>query len=119
MRQERQWKVIGSEGGRRERPLQPIDAQSILEVAAAGYIVRVIKAKCTETERLGIDRDYGCDQNQSNAKVLPQAFGIFTAPQHGIPLEYVSAQSADDPWSRNQDAHTGTSYHAGCDAPRK
>ena len=27
----------------------------------------------------------------------------------------VSAQSADDPWSRNQDAHTGTSYHAGCD----
>ena len=35
MRRERQWEVIGSVK-RRERPLQPVDAQPILEVDAAG-----------------------------------------------------------------------------------
>ena len=64
-------------------------------------------------------RDYGCDKNQRNAKVLQQISGIFTVPQHGIPLKCVSAQSADDPRSCNQDAHTSTSYHSGCDTPRK
>ena len=85
MRQERQWKVIGGEG-RRERPLQSIDAQPILEVVSTGQILRIIEANCTEAERLGIDRDHSCGQNQGNAKVLQQASGIFTAPQHGIPL---------------------------------
>lgn len=80
MRQERQWEVIGSVG-RRERPLQSIDAQPILEVDAAGDIVRIIKANGTEAKRLGIDRDHCCDQNQRNAQALQQTSGILAAPR--------------------------------------
>jgi len=104
---------------RGERPLQSIDAQPILEVASTGQILRIIEANCTEAERLGIDRNHSRDQNQGNAEILQQTSGVFTAPQHGIPLVCASAQSADDPRGRNQDAHTGTSYHAGGDAPCK